>query len=372
MKNRVMLFLSVLLSVIISAGDVLADADVPPKKFPVIYCSDLFHPHEDPDDHFDLATLYAIPEIDIKAIILDQGKRQQAAPGSIPVSQMNYITKRNVPHAMGLAEELLTPQDQALGQPKEYQQGVELILNTLKNSTEPVTVITVGSLRDIAAAYNRDPQLLKTKIDRLFIFIGEASQKGYIDYNVNLDIHAYMCVMDSDLPVYWVPCFDGGIWQNKGNASYWNASHKDLLAQAPEQVLKFFIYALQKKDKNTIDPIRYLNDELDTKGRDDILTANRHLWSCSVFTYVANRKIVRQDQNVISIPIDTPYCQGQLIDLFTFRDVAIYVSQPVTILPLPQSDRTRKIKMFQITNKDIYEKAMTSIAADLLSRLGAN
>jgi hypothetical protein len=372
MKNRMMLLLSVLLSVIISAGDVLADADVPPKKFPVIYCADLFHPHEDPDDHFDIATLYAIPEIDIKAIILDQGKRQQAAPGSIPVSQMNYITGRNVPYAIGLSDELLTPHDQALGQPQEYQQGIELILSTLKNSTEPVTVITVGSLRDIAAAYNRDPQLLKTKIDRLFIFIGEASQKDYIDYNVNLDIHAYMCVMDSDLPVYWVPCFDGGIWQNKGNASYWNASHKDLLARAPETVLKFFIYALQKKDKNTIDPIRYLNDKLDTKGRDDILTANRHLWCSSVFTCISNRKIIRQDQNFISVPADTPCCQGQLVDLFTFKEVSIYVSQPVTILPIPQSDKARTVKIFQVTNKNIYEKAMTSIAADLLGQLGEN
>ena len=28
---------------------------------PVIYCTDLFHPHDDPDDHFDLATLFALP-----------------------------------------------------------------------------------------------------------------------------------------------------------------------------------------------------------------------------------------------------------------------------------------------------------------------
>ncbi|HOY58865.1 MAG TPA: hypothetical protein PK640_12120, partial [Verrucomicrobiota bacterium] len=26
---------------------------------PVLYSTDLFHPHDDPDDHFDLAVLYA-------------------------------------------------------------------------------------------------------------------------------------------------------------------------------------------------------------------------------------------------------------------------------------------------------------------------
>ena len=54
-------------------------------KIPVIYCSDLFHPHDDPDDHFDLACMYAIPEFDIKAVILDQGKKQHQNPGQIPI-----------------------------------------------------------------------------------------------------------------------------------------------------------------------------------------------------------------------------------------------------------------------------------------------
>ena len=43
------------------------------RTVPVIYCTDLFHPHVDPDDHFDLATLYAMPELEIKGIVLDQG-----------------------------------------------------------------------------------------------------------------------------------------------------------------------------------------------------------------------------------------------------------------------------------------------------------
>ena len=32
---------------------------------PVIYSTDLMHPHVDPDDHFDLACLYAMPEADL-------------------------------------------------------------------------------------------------------------------------------------------------------------------------------------------------------------------------------------------------------------------------------------------------------------------
>ena len=73
------------------------------RTVPVIYCTDLFHPHDDPDDHFDLATLYAMPELDIKGVVLDQGRKQLERLGRIPVSQMNRITGRKVPAVIGLA-----------------------------------------------------------------------------------------------------------------------------------------------------------------------------------------------------------------------------------------------------------------------------
>ena len=44
-------------------------------RIPVVYCTDLFHPHQDPDDHLDLATLFSMSEFDVKAILLDQGKK---------------------------------------------------------------------------------------------------------------------------------------------------------------------------------------------------------------------------------------------------------------------------------------------------------
>ena len=81
------------------------------RSVPVIYCTDLFHPHGDPDDHFDLATLYAMPELDLKGVVLDQGRKQLQQPGRIPVSQMNRITGRKVPAVIGLADPLKRPDD---------------------------------------------------------------------------------------------------------------------------------------------------------------------------------------------------------------------------------------------------------------------
>lgn len=40
-------------------------------KIPVIVITDLYHPAQDPGDNFDLLMAYALPNIDLKAVILD-------------------------------------------------------------------------------------------------------------------------------------------------------------------------------------------------------------------------------------------------------------------------------------------------------------
>src|ERR1017187_7962913 len=208
---------------------------------PVIYCTDLFHPHEDPDDHFDLATLYAMPELDLRVIVLDQGKRQLERPGRIPVSQMNRITGRSVPAVIGLATPLKSPDDKGLDQAPEFQQGVEFIVQTLRTSARPVCIATLGSVRDVVAAFNREPGLFRTNVAMVLAFIGEASDPKYQEYNVGLDSQAFVGLMRSGLPVYWVPCFDGGLWKNRGHASFWRASHRALLGETAPEVIQYFI-----------------------------------------------------------------------------------------------------------------------------------
>ncbi|HLA39342.1 MAG TPA: nucleoside hydrolase, partial [Candidatus Glassbacteria bacterium] len=211
-------------------------------RVPVIYCTDLFHPHDDPDDHFDLATLYALPELDILAVVLDQGARQLEKPGRIPVSQMNAITGRQVPAVAGLADKLTAPADPGLDQPARFQEGVETILELLRSSGRPVDVVTTGSVRDLAAAYNREPELVKNKVRRGTAFIGEASS-DFLEYNVQLDPNAWICLLRSGLNLYWVPCFDGqtegGTLTNHGHASFWLAPHRDLLADCAPELLQY-------------------------------------------------------------------------------------------------------------------------------------
>jgi len=336
------------------------------KKVPIIYCTDLFHPHDDPDDHFDIACLYAIEEIEIKAIILDQGQKQKKKPGYIPISQLNHITGRDIPHALGLSDKLPSPEDKGLSQAKEYQYGVELILSTLRTSEEPVTIISVGSLRDVAAGYNRSPDLFKNKVNKLFIFIGEASKKGHVEYNVGLDKNAYIRIMNSGLPVYWVPCFDGGVWQNHDRASYWKASHKDLLGGVSDRVMNYFIYTLLRKSEKN--PIKSLENEINQDDKNKVLSMNRNLWCAAIFAHIAGRSFVRHGNKFISVPMNASYKKEREIKPFRFDEVSVLVDEQANV-SYEQTRRANKIRQFHVLTPEIYAEVMTSVTAQLLLQL---
>ena len=315
---------------------------------PVIYCSDLFHPHEDPDDHFDLATIYSMAELDLKLIVLDQGERQRQSPGQIPVSQMNRLTGRQVPAVSGLARKLKSPLDQALDQPPEFQQAVARILQTLRESVVPMTIAAVGSMRDVTAAFNREPALFRAKVGRLLIFIGEASEPSFVEYNVQLDPQAYVGLMRSGLPIWWVPCFDGGLWQNKGHASFWKAKHRELLQDAAPGLIQYFTYALEKEKA---DPLAFLTQPVDIVRKEKLFAGERNLWCTAVF-------------NAMTWPA------GKTAnDVFGFVPVDVSIADDA-VISMGKSATSKPIMLFAVLDRAHYAEAMTRATAQRLATLG--
>lgn len=335
------------------------------RKVPVVYCTDLFHPHDDPDDHFDIAALYALEELDIRGIVLDQGKKQDLHPGHIPVGQMNKLTGRNVLWAIGLSEPLKAPDDAALNQEEKYQAGVNLILDVLESSDVPVTVIAVGSLRDVAAAFNRKPDLFRQRVSRLMIFIGEASA-GTREWNVGLDPNGFIRIMNSGLPVWWIPCFDGGNFKNRGNASYWRAAHADLFKHSPDRVMNYFIYALLKKDSPN--PLTYLDEDLDEAAREQVLSETRNLWCTAVFTEAAGRKIVETEEGWIAVPGNLVKNETPAVEVFRFMPVSVFVDENARVI-YEKSERARQVFRFQVVDRESYPRIMTSVTAHLIGGL---
>ncbi len=313
-----------------NAAESAVPAQPKPASVPVIYCTDLFHPHEDPDDHFDLATIYAIPELDLKCIILDQGDKQAQRPGRIPVSQMNKITGRDVPALPGLGQKLKSPADKALDQPREFQHGVTTILTTLQQSPVPVMIAAVGSVRDVVAAFNRAPGLFRSKVGKLLVFIGEASDPKFREYNVELDSQAYIGLMRSGLPIYWVPCFDGGAGKNAGHASFWQARHADVLRSASPPVIQFFIYALEKEHS---DPLAFVSQSVDPPRRARLLAGTRNLWCTAIFGVLAGRTPSFDGQTwaLVSARTGQPSDGTFTNDLFTFSRVDVSIGDDAAV-----------------------------------------
>jgi hypothetical protein len=338
------------------------------RTVPILYSTDLHHPHQDPDDHFDLATLFALDEFDLRGIILDCGDRQQKQPGRIPVEQMMHLTGRKVPFAIGLGSPLRSPADDGRDQPPEFQGAVALILDVLRQSDRKVTIFTTGSLRDVAAALNRDPELFRRKAGRLYVNIGDSGAAGGgQEYNVGLDPQAYVCVMRSGLDVYWCPCFDGGVRKrDRGYATYWQFVHKDVLETAPTGLQNWFIYALVKPDA---DPIAFLWQPQDEATRRRVWSMRRNMWCTAPLLHGAGRRVVETSPGRwVAEPAGSRAQKDDTPFAFVPARVSVDDSARAT-LHLGESTEGRPCHVFKILDEARYDRIMTSCLRELFAGL---
>jgi pyrimidine-specific ribonucleoside hydrolase len=148
------------------------------KKMPIIHVTDLYHPAQDPDDHFDLATLFALPEVEIKAVLLDATQRfidgipnedYPRDPGYASVNQLSYLTGISFPVAVGPMQLLKSVDDDISDRPPKEQAAVNLLLKILSESDQKVIITCVGSVRIISAAYNRNSDLMFSKVESIYL-----------------------------------------------------------------------------------------------------------------------------------------------------------------------------------------------------------
>ncbi|HAU38014.1 MAG TPA: hypothetical protein DCX07_09910 [Phycisphaerales bacterium] len=236
---------------------------------PILHVTDLFNPPGDPDDHFDLVAVCALREIPIAGVVIDHTV-ERGVPGLATVAKAAELFGRTgrIPSAAGLKQPLRSPTDTGEDQPAEDQGGVEMILSALDSCADGGMVVTiVGSLRDLAAAYNRDPALLKAKIARVMVNAGDSSGVvGPKDWNTNLDSPSWRRIMTSDLPIDWFPCNPSkGRAPFNGYVTYWRLPQNELLRDAPPAVREFF----------------------DSEGIPPDSPEPRHLWSTASFLEAA-------------------------------------------------------------------------------------
>lgn len=265
----------------------------------LIYSSDLYFPPDDPDDWFDLATLFATPGIDVLGVILDQQvydrHPEREGTGSVPLQQIFEISGRTAPYAIGLRTALKRVDDKCLDQPAVCQKGVAMMLELLRKTKGKIVLLTVGTARDIAAAYNRDPALFRRKISRIYLNAGiYGFPKGRMDVNLEKDRNAFIAIMKSGLPVYWAPCFGEDNYE-----TYWQADQGKVLESATLKLKNYFLYAFSKgtgrigpaPDRTIADPMQFLNSSGDTAGLRKVYGLSRNMWSTASILDAAGLKI---------------------------------------------------------------------------------
>lgn len=244
----------------------------------------------------------ALPELDLQGVILDtttkflhaspQGFDISRDPGFVPVMQLSYLLGRAIPIAVGPFEPLRHEGDTGHDRMPAEQSGIELLLSILRASTEPVVISMVGSARVVTAAFNREPELLRTRTRAILLNAG-ATANTKIEWNVGLDLIAYKGVWNSGLPIHWYPCATehGAFDEEHEYGTHWKATHESLLHDLSPALRAWFSYSFTGDGRGDI--IRALREEGNGAAWEHVLSAKRNLWSTASLVMAAGRTLAK-------------------------------------------------------------------------------
>lgn len=278
------------------------------ERTPVIDVTDLYHPHQDVGDNFDLLMAYALPEIDLRAVVLDCTERFRGAiadhpnpnyrdptgprdPGFIPVVQLNYLFGRDVPMATGPFSLMKSPQDTMSSVPGFQQNGINLILKTLRHSDQAIHILSFGSARSIAAAFNREPDLMREKVACIHLCAG-GHPYGYLEWNVMLDPHAIVSLLRSGLPVAIYPCAtDKGPFAYGRHNSFWKLKNLAFIRRMDPGLRRYLCFAFGRTSR--MDYLRAMDEDEPRELLQRVCEMEHNIWETAIWAQVANRRIVQ-------------------------------------------------------------------------------
>jgi hypothetical protein len=183
------------------------------------------------------------------------------------------------------------------------QSGVELLLRILRQSTIPVEILSFGSARPLAVAFNREPALLRSKVRRIHLCAG-ASSPECLEWNVMLDPRAIVRLLRSDLPIAVYPCATGkGAFAYGANNCYWRLPDLKFIERMDPRLKNYLAFAFGRSPR--MDFLRLLDDPPPEHILKGIYTRSHHVWETAVWMQVTNRRLVyRADGQYRLIPAE--------------------------------------------------------------------
>ena len=277
-------------------------------KVPVVVITDLYAPAQDPDDNFDILLPYAVENIDLKAVVFDvtedfrkPGPRNDVRrdPGFIPVTQLNYLFDTDVPCGCAPFTELTSEDDAKMEASTFETKGIDLLFEVLEQSDRPVHIVSTGSCRPLAVAYNRNPRLMtSSKVAKVHVIAG-ASSPDFVEWNIALDTLAAARVLKSDMNMAIYPCAtEHGAFDLGRHNAYWGLRTLDFIPEMEGSLENYCVYSLLSQ--TDIDYLSYLDvplsdedaEALDLYWRDASLGCRHHIWTVATWQQVAGLKLV--------------------------------------------------------------------------------
>jgi Inosine-uridine nucleoside N-ribohydrolase len=323
----------------------------------IIHQTDLFHFHNDPDDHFDLACQYALAfadYTDLKGILVDYPPVWFGDPAIQSINQMNYITGLSMPVAVGTSEPY-NPENLTLSS------GTNMLINTLENSPQPIHIHIVGSCRDVAIASKLKPDLFREKCGAIYLNAGSSAPDSIPEYNVSVDPISYSAIFEIDCPIYWMPCFEyapsNEVPFRMGEyGTYYYFNQSEILPYLSERVQKMFLYALSKSPD--VNWLSYLNKPIDNAMFEKFRADNRSMYCTGGFFHSAGLYITK-DGDI------TESCDNPIIDFIPVElkcDDKGYVEWSIT-------DKQTNRYIYKVNDLELYKSAMTKAMKTLLCKL---
>ncbi len=366
MKTRTSLILVALLVLALNMY-AQTNSPVPSAKVKLIYSSDIYFPPDDPDDWFDLATLFATTEIKVLGIVLDQqlyDKRpEREGTGAVPLKQMFEISGRTAPYAIGLRTPLKSLDDTGLDQAAECQKGAEMILDLLAKTEGKVVLLTVGTARDVAAAFNRNPGLFRKKVSKIYLNAGiYGIPERRFDVNLDKDRNAFVAIMKSGLPVYWAPCFGENNYE-----TYWQASQGKMLEPAARKLQNYFLYAFSKGTGiigpaagNAIaDPLEFLNRSGEPDQLRKVYGLSRNMWSTASILDAAGLKIYKNKHGEYTASRRPAGDFKREVKPYSFKRMKVFIDDQGRVHP----EKPGNIEVFVFHKNDVdeYRNSLESV-----------
>ncbi|RWA78329.1 MAG: hypothetical protein EOQ31_35365 [Mesorhizobium sp.] len=338
----------------------------------LLHQTDLFRPYEDPDDHWDLACVYALAasgQLELGGVLVDfpPGDSPARSPDVTGIAQLSYLT--GLPTHMAVGSSVPYTHDRAslAALSRRDRAGAEFLLNYLRESEGPAYISIVGSCRDLAIAAKLDPDVFRNKCAGIYLNAGaghpEIAKQGDTEYNVVLNAAAYAATFDIPCPIYWMPCHETVFkewldYEVQQFGTYYRFKQGDVLPKLSSVLQSYFTYSLEgRTDARYLQPL--LTPRHDTSAV-RTLQEYRHMWCTAGFFHMVSQAVDKAGKIIALSNVDDA--------VFGFRPVHIKCD-PNGVTTWKDAGAESNHFLFEVKDLDSYASAMTVAMTTLLGAI---